>query len=116
MNRETKIQRKIQTALSVGNLRLFRNSVGFDKTNRVQYGLCVGSSDLIGFHTRTITPDDVGKQIAVFVAMEVKTESGRVSPDQKRFIEFVKNAGGIAGVVRSVSDAINLLDEFQGVG
>jgi len=48
--------------------------------------------------------------------MEVKTESGRVSPDQKRFIEFVKNAGGIAGVVRSVSDAINLLDEFTGGG
>jgi hypothetical protein len=112
MNRETKLQREIHAAISTGSARLFRNSVGFDKTNRVQYGLCVGSSDLIGFHTRTITPDDVGKQIAVFVAMEVKTESGRVSLDQKRFIEFVKNAGGIAGVVRSVSDAINLLDEF----
>ena len=112
MNPETKLQREIHAAINTGSARLFRNNVGFDKTNRVHYGLCVGSSDLIGFHTRTITPNDVGKQIAVFVAMEVKTTSGRVSPDQKRFIEFVKNAGGIAGVVRSVSDAINLLDDF----
>ena len=110
MNAETKIQREIQVAIGTGSARLFRNNIGFDKTNRVHYGLCVGSSDLIGFKTRTITADDVGQRVAVFVALEVKTATGRVSPDQKRFIEFVTNAGGIAGVVRSVSEAINLVD------
>lgn len=115
MNNETKIQREIQAAVSHGSARLFRNSVGFDKTNRVHYGLCVGSSDLIGFKTRTITADDVGQRVAVFVALEVKTATGRVSPDQKRFIEFVTAAGGISGVVRSVSEAINLVDGNQRV-
>jgi hypothetical protein len=42
---ETEILRSIQ-ALSKGNVRLFRNNVGFDATNKVRYGLVPGSSDL----------------------------------------------------------------------
>jgi len=65
---------------------------------RLHVGLCKGSSDIIG-----IAPD--GR----FLAPEVKTATGRVTDDQERFILRVNQAGGIAGVVKSARDAINLL-------
>jgi len=64
-------------------------------------GLCVGSSDLIGYRS-------VGG-VAQFVALEVKTERGRVSPEQQRFIEHIRQAGGCADVVRSVEAADSVL-------
>jgi hypothetical protein len=42
----------------------------------------------------------VGKRIAVFTAVEVKTKTGRVSDEQKRFIKNVNDAGGIAKIER----------------
>ena len=74
-------------------------------------GLCEGSSDLIGWTTVEITPDMVGKRIAVFTAAEVKTANGRASHEQANFIEAVRQAGGIAGIVRSEKDAIDLINE-----
>jgi hypothetical protein len=106
-NNETYIQQTMLPAISRGNVRVFRNNVGMQ--NGVRYGLCNGSSDLIGFTTQTITPDMVGKRIAVFTAIEVKTDKGRVSVPQQKFIDLVKNAGGIAGVCRSIDDARALL-------
>lgn len=46
-----------------------------------------------------------------FVAMEVKTPSGRVSRLQEYNIEKILRAGGYGGVVRSVDDARALLDQ-----
>jgi len=67
---ETNLMRQIMLAVSkLKNVRIFRNNTGFDATNKVRYGLVVGSSDLIGWQTVTITPDMVGKQVAVFVAL-----------------------------------------------
>jgi hypothetical protein len=51
----------------------------------------------------------VGRQVAVFTSLEVKAERGRVSPEQRQWLEAVQAAGGIAGVVRSVEDAQALL-------
>jgi len=68
---------------------------------RIQAGLlCDGASDLIGWTKN-------GK----FLAMEVKTATGRPSPEQLNFIEQVKKSGGIAGVVRCPEDVIRLLGE-----
>lgn len=69
-----------------------------------------GGSDLIGWRSVEITPEMVGQSIAQFVAIECKAASGRVSPDQIRFIEAVKKAGGVAGVVRSPDEATRLLE------
>lgn len=63
-----------------------------------RFGLCPGSSDLIG-----IGPG--GR----FLAIEVKTPRGRVAPDQARFIDLVRARGGIAGICRSVEDARTLV-------
>ena len=104
---ETDIMRLIQVAASKVGMRLFRNNVGQAKTEDgqfIRFGLCPGSSDLIGFKTKTITPEMVGKQIAVFTALEVKTERGRVTAEQQNFINMVQNAGGYAFVCRSESE------------
>jgi hypothetical protein len=107
------LQNKIR--LAVGKLkdaRLFRNNVGLFKTKdgrNIQTGLCVGSSDLIGFKTITVTPEMVGQKVAIFTAIEVKTEKGKVSPEQSKFIEIVRSFGGIGAVVRSVDDAVSVL-------
>jgi hypothetical protein len=48
----------------------------------------------------------VGKRLALFLALEVKTATGPIMPEQKTFIENVRKAGGLAGVVRSVDEAV----------
>ena len=92
-------------------MRLHRNNTGTlrDQHGRpVQFGLAKGSADLIGWTTRTITPDMVGQQVAVFTSIEVKTATGRLRPEQRQWLESVQAAGGIAGVARSVEDAARL--------
>ncbi len=98
------------------DVRMFRNNVGtgwqgqvvsrelgaivLQNARPLHAGLCVGSSDLIGWKSVTITPDMVGQQVAVFVAAEVKTASGRLTGEQTNFLDKVRAAGGIAVVVR----------------
>lgn len=109
---EAKVQNDIRIACGAGPARLWRNNTGAlkDATGRlVRYGLCPGSSDLIGLRQVTITPDMVGQTIAQFVAIEVK-DRGRATPEQERFITMVQQAGGLAGVARSVEDARRILN------
>jgi hypothetical protein len=51
----------------------------------------------------------VGQEIAQFAAVEVKSARGRVRPEQQQFIEHIRNAGGIAGIARSVDEAKTIL-------
>jgi hypothetical protein len=64
-------------------------------------GLCKGSSDLIGY--RQIDG------IAQFVALEVKSATGRATKEQDQFIDHIQAAGGLAGIARSVDDAAAIL-------
>ena len=94
------------TRVTAGNLRLVGatlrpGDVVIRGGRPLHAGLCVGSSDLIGY--RTVDG------VAQFVALEVKTATGRVSAEQRAFINVVQAAGGCAGVVRSVEDAQALL-------
>ena len=96
------------------DVRLFRNNVGTlrDKDGRyVQYGLCAGSADLIGWVTRPVWRESVQGTVAVFLAIEVKSKTGRVTPEQENFLRVVREAGGIAGCVRSVDEALALVGE-----
>lgn len=109
---EQQIQQHIRLACSNGPVRLFRNNTGTlrDQHGRpVTFGLAKGSADLIGWTTRTITPEMVGQQVAVFTSIEVKSATGRLRPEQQQWLEAVQTAGGIAGVARSVCDANALL-------
>ena len=113
-NAETNLQQQIRLALGTHpQTRLFRNQVGSlpdPRTGRlVTFGLARGSADLIGWRTVTITPDMVGHRLAVFTSIEVKTPTGRVRPDQAAWLGAVQAAGGIAGIARSVPDALQLV-------
>jgi hypothetical protein len=71
-------------------------------------GLCVGSSDLIGWSCVTITPDMIGKTVAIFTAIEVK-ENTNPTKEQLQFIQVVKDAGGIAGIAHNSKEAMDLI-------
>ena len=109
---EQQIQQHIRIACSTGDTRLFRNNTGTlrDANGRpVQFGLCKGSADLIGWKQVTVTAEMVGQQVAVFASIEVKTPTGRMRPEQQQWLDTVKAAGGIAGVARSVDDALQIM-------
>jgi hypothetical protein len=109
------------------DVRLFRNHVGAGWTGRsvtssnreivmlfdaqrCTFGLAPGSSDLIGWRSIEITPDMVGKRVAVFVAIETKSPRGRLTTEQRAFIDTAKKMGALAGVARSVDDATKILE------
>jgi len=134
--KETNLVRNIQLTLGrIPGVRTFRNNVGtawIGKSQRFTQktvitvqagdvliqngrvfhgGLCVGSSDIIGFQSLKVTPEMIGRTLAVFMAIEAKTETGRVSKEQKNFIEMVKTFGGVSGAVKSESEALKLLND-----
>ena len=92
--------------------RLLRNNVGSIKINDryVSYGLGKGSSDLIGWTSVTITPDMVGQKVAIFTAIELKTENDRASKEQKNFIKIVQAAGGFAKIIFNLVDYKNIFN------
>ena len=98
---EKKLTEEIHYSEALTGSVLFRNDngMGFRKNGTpFRYGLCPGSSDIIGFKTITITPALVGKQVAVFQAIEIKTLSDKIGYEQIVFYLNVKIAGGIAQV------------------
>lgn len=53
-----------------------------------------GWPDLCGFETVEITPDMVGRKVAIFKGVEVKA-TGRLSEPQKRFRDLIERMGGL---------------------
>lgn len=102
---ERDIQHAILEALGADpRVRLLRNNVGVAEIHgrRVAYGVGgPGGSDLIG-----LLPAAGGR----FIALEIKTDRGRVSPEQEQFIRAIRRNGGFAAVVRSVDDARAAVD------
>ena len=130
MTKEHDLQNTIRLHVSREQLgTLFRANVGQGWTGKVQRmhmtpdtntillvnprpfstGLPVGFPDLFGFVPVTITPDMVGRQVAVFAAVEVKQKTGRVSVKQRDMLAFLQRQGARAGIARSVDDAARIL-------
>lgn len=85
-------------ALSLNGCHVWRQNNGgvFDPTKKVfrRNSSSPGVSDIIGFHKRT----------GIFIAVEIKAGKDKLSPYQERFLEDVKNAGGISMVIRTMDD------------
>lgn len=79
-------------------------------------GLMKGSGDGIGWSTITITPDMVGRQMAVFTSAETKSSTGRVRPEQQTWHDNVKQAGGISAIVRDPNDLRYAVESFVSQG
>lgn len=121
--KEGDILKFIHLAMSKLKVTVFRSNTGqawtgkvLEKTVRkvvildprvLHAGLCNGSSDLIGWQSVTVTPEMVGKKVAIFTAIEVKGADGRLTPDQRGFIDRIKADGGCAFMARSDQDAVN---------
>ena len=102
MNEETALMNKIRVALSEYGV-CFRANVGKVRMLDGRYfdtGLPKGFSDLFG----------VRKSDGKVFFIEVKTKNGRVRPEQEKFIERMKELNAIAGIARSVEDAIAIVE------
>jgi len=126
--KEADIQNRALLALSHGPTRLFRNvtamgwggkvercgsTITIRNARPIHAGLCRGSCDTIGWHTVTITPDMVGRKLAVFTAIEFKAARGRPTAEQAHFGEQVQAAGGLFGVAWTVEDAVKILGSYK---
>ena len=114
MNRETAIQNAILIALSQAGCTVWRNetagawvgrtihrdqsTITLAEPRMIKAGLCVGSADIVGVASG-------GR----FLAIEVKTATGRTTKEQDNFLQAVRNAGGLAGVARSVDEALAIV-------
>lgn len=111
---ESPIQRDIRAKLGELKLPFFRYQVGLFYSERgtpVKIGV-EGVSDLIGIIPYTIRPEDVGRTIGVFAALEVKKPKGALRKAQGPFLHMVNRMGGIAAVVRSPEDAAAVAAEM----
>lgn len=131
--KESNLGKKIRMAVSGGFVRLFRINTGQGWTgnkierfpkNHPHYpgallirdprpfisGTPPGYADYTGWKSVIVTPGMVGQKLAVFTAIEVKTDTGVLTAEQRNFIEQVISAGGVAGVARTPEEARALLD------
>uniref|UniRef100_A0AAU6W241 VRR-NUC domain-containing protein n=1 Tax=Pseudomonas phage Touem01 TaxID=3138548 RepID=A0AAU6W241_9VIRU len=103
-----------------GVKRLQDGSVLIKSARTVSLGLALptgdpvnGQSDLAGWTSVIITPEMVGKRLAVFTAIETKrTKGGKTSDDQLNFVSQVSAQGGIAGIANSLEVAQKIIDEW----
>lgn len=112
--READIQNEIRLALSAHGT-FFRANVGqfytgpeiirtagggvyIPKARAISTGLPKGFSDLFGV---------IAGGRAGFI--EVKTQGGRIRPEQEQFLAMMRARGAAAGICRSVDDALKLI-------
>ena len=102
-----------QSVKRMPNVTLYRNSQGAVQLPQgmLRYGVGPnGASDLIGYVTLTVTPAMVGREVAVFAALEVKAPGKNATPEQAAFIDRIIEAGGVAGVATNANEARRILD------
>lgn len=127
--KETPLVKEIQLELSHGDTRLWRNNVGeawagqahssrgggiiIPAPQRINFGLCVGSSDLIGLHSVVVTPSMIGMTVAIFCAVEVKVKrKAHERRAQEDYIGLVSKLGGRAGFATRIEEAIEVVEGY----
>lgn len=103
----------LEKYMEVKSVVVYPGDVILRRARPLHAGLCVGSSDLIGWTPVVVESAMVGKSLAVFTAAECKTAEGRLSGEQRNFIEAVNGSGGIAACVRSDEEFSRGIREFK---
>lgn len=140
MAAENPIQRKIWLKLGAGACRLFRvnggrgwisgigpagckrlkdGSVLIEAARPIALGFSLpsgdpvsGVGDLQGYTMVQITPEMVGKKVAIYTSVEVKrTTGGRVSEDQANWQAQLRKNGAIAIIANSEESAVAGIQE-----
>lgn len=103
---EAEVLKQVMLEASQLGLVVFRNNTGMIKggDGRVhRFGLCVGSSDLIGWCKLT------GR----VAALEIKRQGGKASAEQVNFIEQVRKAGGFGAIIDDKNKLKIMLDTWR---
>jgi ribosomal protein S19 len=119
-------ERNIQNAIVMKHALMFRNNNGMGyvggreikgykgffvvNPRKIKYGLFPGSSDMIGLVPIIITQEMVGKQIAQFASIEIKTEHDKLSEKQLRWNRMVLRTGGLCQVWKEEKGRIIILE------
>lgn len=120
---EAETQRKVMLDVTRHGGRVFRNNVAEgwigktyiakQKETRILYpgdvvirgarrlhsGLIKGSGDLIGWTPLLIREEHIGQTVAVFMSLEIKTRTGRMTPEQNTWLRAINLAGGVGRVI-----------------
>lgn len=86
-NKETDLQNKVISYLDGRQVFNFRYQAASN-----QYGM----------------PDIIAIYRGYFIGLELKTDDGKPTELQLRMLNAIKNAGGYADIIRSVTDVISL--------
>lgn len=86
-NKETELQQKVISYLDGRRIFNFRYQASSN-----QFGL----------------PDIIAIYRGYFVGLELKIDDGKATELQTRMLNAIKNAGGYADIIRSVTDVISL--------
>jgi hypothetical protein len=90
-------------------LRMVGNSDCYESSNpgRIRNRKVVAKAKRLGIS------DLIWVYHGIYIALEVKTETGKQSPGQKLFQHDIQTAGGLYYLVTSIHDVIKIIDELN---
>lgn len=75
-----------------------------------------GTLDLNGYITMEITPEMVGRKVAIYSAFDAKrSEGGKKTKEQQETIDRITAAGGIAGFANSPDEAEQVVKNWMSI-
>ena len=130
MSKEHPIMQQMRLTLgALTHVRAFRNNngqawYGLRRHNQdgtttiynakpITFGLCPGSADLIGLTSIVITPEMVGRRVAVFTSIEAKGEHTPIQPGQPEWAHMVDYMGGLSGFARTPEEAVEIVEKWK---
>ena len=119
----------IQLLISKMSGRIFRNNSGsawqgetfrlkngdmlIKNPRVVHFGLCKGSSDLIGFIPVKINHSHLNKTMAVFTGIEIKTGTLKPTTEQINWHNMIQQNGGISIITNKILTVEELSREIN---
>lgn len=79
-------------------VEVYPGDVIIRKAKRIHFGLHTGQGDYLGF-----------SKTGRFISLELKTETGKIREEQIIWRDAVNKAGGIAGIIRTEEEGMDLL-------